>query len=266
MANPQKENGFTLISNEILDALILECPGFSEGRVLFAVIRKTYGWKKKEDRLSITQLCKMTGLSRRTVIYAIKNLEAKNMITVRRSKVNEFNEINIISFQKNYDLWVVQEIDGSARKCKSYKATIQKQKDIYKSRVVQEIDGSARNGKKVVQETVYERQFLAPTKETITKENIQKKDTYTDDFLKFYDAYPKHKAKEDAFKAWKSMNGKRPSIEKIITAIEEQKKSDDWVKEGGRYIPFPATWLRAARWDDEIENVGLFEEKKPWEL
>jgi hypothetical protein len=54
-------------------------------------------------------------------------------------------------------------MDGSARKSASYKATIQKQKENYKTK------SSARNGG-VVQETVSECQFLAPTKETNTKE------------------------------------------------------------------------------------------------
>jgi phage replication O-like protein O len=178
MANPQTENGFTAIANEIIDALCKCHPGGSEGQVLFAVMRKTYGWKKKEDKLSISQICDLTHLARRTVIYAIKNLEAKNMVSVKRNRVNGFNEANTIGLQKDYSLWVMQEIDGSARKGKSYNATLQKQRDNYKKRVVQGIGGSARKGEKVVQGNVINIPFLAPTKETTTTKEITKEKTY----------------------------------------------------------------------------------------
>jgi hypothetical protein len=79
------------------------------------------------------------------------------------------------------------------------------------------------------------------------------KKTYTSDFLKFYSAYPNKKAKRAAYKAWCGLNGVRPNIDELISIIELQKRSPDWVKEGGRFIPHPATWLRAGRWEDEIK-------------
>jgi phage replication O-like protein O len=170
MANPQVEEGYTRIANEIMDALCRCHPGGSEGQVLWAIIRKTYGWNKQADKISISQLCDMTDLARRTVIYALQNLEAKNMITIKRRE----NETNIIAFNKDYDKWVVQEMDGSARKSRSYRTTIEKQKANYKNRgVVQEIGGSARNAQGVVQENGFDRRFLAPTKDN-TKDNITK--------------------------------------------------------------------------------------------
>lgn len=181
MANPQCENGFTKIANDLMDALCRCHPGGSEGQILLAILRKTYGWNKKSDHISISQLCDMTSVCRRTAIYAIHNLEAKNMIVVQRQKVDGLNECNMIELQKDYEKWIVQEIDGSARKSKSYKATIEKQKKKYhesKSEVVvQEMDSSARNSKIVVQENENDGRFLAPTKDTITKDNIQKKNT-----------------------------------------------------------------------------------------
>jgi len=81
-----------------------------------------------------------------------------------------------------------------------------------------------------------------------------KNNTYTSEFLLFYNSYPKKKAKDDAYKAWKQQNGNRPSIDILLSAIEKQKYSDDWLKENGRFIPYPGTWLRSGRWDDEIEN------------
>jgi hypothetical protein len=34
--------------------------------------------------------------------------------------------------------------------------------------------------------------------------------------------------------------------------LEAQKKQEDWRKDGGKFIPYPATYLRQERWDDEL--------------
>lgn len=71
------------------------------------------------------------------------------------------------------------------------------------------------------------------------------------DFDLFWENYPKHKAKLDALKAWKQTENIRPPIEKILAAINIQEQSHDWVRDGGQWIPYPATWLRKGCWDDE---------------
>ena len=41
----------------------------------------------------------------------------------------------------------------------------------------------------------------------------------------------------------------------MIAAIAEQEKSEQWQKEGGQFVPNPATWLNQGRWDDEIRDI-----------
>jgi len=170
VANPQVEDGYTKIANELLDALIRVPIGNADAQVMYAILRKTYGWSKKEDSISIGQLQEMTHLARRTVIYALKNLEAKNMVVIKRITVEGVKAPNRISVQKNYKKWVVQE------KADSYRKTIEKQKLNYHYRVVQENGGSARNGKEVVQEIKKGGIFLAPTKETTTQKKTTTKE------------------------------------------------------------------------------------------
>jgi len=81
------------------------------------------------------------------------------------------------------------------------------------------------------------------------------------DFEQFYKAYPKKKAKVDALKAWKQVKKKLPPIADIVAAVEAQKKTEDWRKDGGQFIPLPATWLRGGRWDDEIQQTKTAPEK-----
>ena len=93
-----------------------------------------------------------------------------------------------------------------------------------------------------------------------TSSSIKKK-TYTDDFQSFYQSYPKKKARDAAWKAWQNRNGDRPAIEIILKAIENQKQTEDWKKESGKYIPHPATWLNQGRWADE---TGVPKQKGLW--
>jgi predicted phage replisome organizer len=79
---------------------------------------------------------------------------------------------------------------------------------------------------------------------------------YTGEFLKFYESYPRKVGKEPAWKAWKKRNGDRPDIETLLKILEEQKRSDQWQKEGGQFVPLPATWINQGRWDDKLEEKG----------
>lgn len=67
-------------------------------------------------------------------------------------------------------------------------------------------------------------------------------------FDEFWNAYPKKKAKEEARKAFLKVD---VDAEALVAAIEAAKNSDDWRKDSGKYIPYPATWLRGKRWEDE---------------
>jgi hypothetical protein len=39
----------------------------------------------------------------------------------------------------------------------------------------------------------------------------------------------------------------------MLSAVEAQKQTDQWTKDGGQYIPHPSTWLNQGRWEDETE-------------
>lgn len=99
MANPQTENGFTKIANEVFEELVKTALLGSEFQICFFVIRKTYGFNKKEDRISLTQFEKGTNLSRPTVVKSLKNLVSRNILKRSESLIYKFN--------KDYESWVV---------------------------------------------------------------------------------------------------------------------------------------------------------------
>lgn len=68
------------------------------------------------------------------------------------------------------------------------------------------------------------------------------------DFDTFWNMYPNKVGKGKAYDSWKK---KKPPLDKCISALTWQKQSDQWVRENGKYIPNPTTWLNQGRWDDE---------------
>ena len=82
----------------------------------------------------------------------------------------------------------------------------------------------------------------------------RKPGNYTEDFETFWKAYPNRKAKVKAFEAWERSTDK-PSLAEILTSIESQKKSHEWTKDAGQFIPHPATWINQGRWDDQ--NIAI---------
>ncbi len=37
----------------------------------------------------------------------------------------------------------------------------------------------------------------------------------------------------------------------MIKKVDELRKTDDWIKDKGQFIPFPASWLNSKGWEDE---------------
>jgi phage replication O-like protein O len=107
MANPQKENGFTPIANELLEALArIRIPGEAM-QVLWVILRKTYGFGKKEDWICLEQFQTLTGLSKPHVIQALHKLRALNIITKNRNEITNKGKIENITYSinKDYDRW-----------------------------------------------------------------------------------------------------------------------------------------------------------------
>lgn len=78
---------------------------------------------------------------------------------------------------------------------------------------------------------------------------------FSSQFERFWDVYPKKRAKKDALKAWEQLSPSQNLVERMIQALDWQKKQDDWLRDGGQYIPFPATWIRGMRWEDAPTEI-----------
>ena len=83
-----------------------------------------------------------------------------------------------------------------------------------------------------------------------TKKTVRKKNEDTEDFKAFWDAYPKHQNKQAARTAFEKVD---VPLHTLLDAIEEQKRSKQWLKDDGEYIPLPSTWLNGKRWEDSMK-------------
>ncbi|MGB4899084.1 MAG: helix-turn-helix domain-containing protein, partial [Ignavibacteria bacterium] len=73
-------------------------------------------------------------------------------------------------------------------------------------------------------------------------------------FAEFWKTYPKKVGKDAAEKAWNRKVKTPETIRAILEAVKTQAQSDAWKKEGGQFVPNPATWLNAGRWKDEDQQ------------
>lgn len=78
-------------------------------------------------------------------------------------------------------------------------------------------------------------------------------DKKSEKFDQFWKIYPKKVGKGAARKAFQKIKPSDELFQKMLAALEQQSISEQWLKEGGRYIPNPATWLNQERWDDELK-------------
>lgn len=80
-------------------------------------------------------------------------------------------------------------------------------------------------------------------------------------FETFWKAYPRKQAKVKAQSEFVKLNPDGTLLNTILNAVEMQKHSAQWERDGGQYIPLASTWLHQRRWEDEVITGGKKETK-----
>ncbi|NLT57834.1 MAG: hypothetical protein GXX99_02600 [Clostridiales bacterium] len=75
-------------------------------------------------------------------------------------------------------------------------------------------------------------------------------------FEAFWSAYPRKAGKRDALKAFGQLQPDRDTAAAIMAGVARWRTSGQWTRDGGRYIPYPASFLRGERWNDECPPAG----------
>ncbi len=71
----------------------------------------------------------------------------------------------------------------------------------------------------------------------------------------FYQAYPNKKNVKTARTRWEKMKVTPELYREIMEGLERAKNSQEWAKDGGAYIPHPATWLNGEGWKNEYKPL-----------
>ena len=100
MVNPQKENGHVRIANELVEAFQLLHLSGNQWRLLWTILRFTYGWNKKADCISLTTFEKFTGIDHRNVKRNLDVLAQRKIISKDGS-----GYIMKYGIQKDYSKW-----------------------------------------------------------------------------------------------------------------------------------------------------------------
>jgi len=101
MASPQKENGFIPIATEVFEALCGIRISGEARQCLDVIIRKTYGFQKKEDKISLSQFCLLAKMPKQEVCRSLRKLAKMNLIIVKKANDN----ITLYRFNKDFDDW-----------------------------------------------------------------------------------------------------------------------------------------------------------------
>lgn len=238
MASPQLEDGYTRIANELFEALLRADLSKRHLLVVLAIMRQTYGFNRIMDRISGSQIAELTGVRRNHCNVAVMQL-----IELRIVK----REGRQIGIQKDYDQW-----------CLASPKSGLKQSQNGTTRVVPKQDcDSPETGLKESQNRTKTSPKTGHTKDSkdISKDSFKDKgpDSLEQRFDTWWQCYPKKRNRGQALKAWRAIKPDKQLVDTMIRAVDNAMQSADWQKDRGKFIPYPATWLRAQGWLDQFE-------------
>ena len=129
MAGLPKDIPYTQVPNSILDEKLKDLKS-SELKIFMLICRKTFGYQKCIDSISLSQMTKHTGLTKSTVIEAVRGLEKKDIIQKHTDKRTHQYSIKIEPLTtssgpkneptkvQNSDPWMVQKSDTQKKASK----------------------------------------------------------------------------------------------------------------------------------------------------
>ncbi len=106
MANPQLEDGYTRIANEILEAVAKAKFNGTQYKILLAVWRYTYGFNRKEYEFSLSFLSEVTGCNKHQIKRELKRLIDSKVLLVTQEA--DFNSPRTLCFNKHYNEWDIE--------------------------------------------------------------------------------------------------------------------------------------------------------------
>ena len=205
---------------------LLLTANFAEGRFKGQII------KRGQCATSLPSLSSETGLSIQQVRTALRHLSATGEITDKANR--KYRVITVVKYDDYQNL-----TDKLTNKSTDNQQTTNSQ--------LTDNQQQYNNNNNI-------------TKEQCNKGTIKKEPREAGDgdpwFSEFWEAYPRKVDKQSAVRAWKKIKPDATLMAKIMDGLQRWKESEQWLKENGQYIPYPATWLNKRRWEDEVKKAA----------
>lgn len=87
---------------------------------------------------------------------------------------------------------------------------------------------------------------------------------YSEAFETFWAAWPRERrtGKGAAGRKWEKLE---PPLERCLEVLERLKATAQWQRDGGQFIPLPATWLGQRRWEDDVPEPPAEDAGDEWD-
>jgi len=245
----QYRNGFIVIHRKMLDwGWYEDVPVFK--LFLHCLLRANHddrewkGIKIKRGQFYTSRkiLAQETGLEEQPTRTALTKLKATGEITIQSTKLGSL--ITVVNYSK------YQNKEEQATKQATKQATNEQPTKSKKLTNEQPIMNNDNN--------IYNK------RDKEIKINAQKNahDHLRKSFDIFWSEYPRKASKKRAFESWLKIRPDEDLAQTIIEAVTAHSQTDQWKRDGGQYIPHPATWLNQRRWEDELPKPKTREELK----
>ena len=257
----QLKFGFTQVANDLLEALIKALVNGTQFRIIMLVLRKSYGFHRKECSVSESYIAARLGIKRQNVHRELKVLLGRKILSEVRPAT--FTSPRILAIDQDYGTWLIGlevpelntgiECDSSSVIENGSSTGIESDSHLNKP-VKKQLTPIAPKGATDEPNDKQQGDTVEATHEAGGEKpaNCSTVSASQKRFEKFWQAYPKKVGKGAAERSFKKYKPDDGLLMTMLKALECQRQTSQWQRHGGQYIPNPATWLNQRRWQDEI--------------
>lgn len=241
------DDGYTRIANEILEKLTSFELSKRQLKIVLSVIRKTYGFNKKEDDITMSQVVKMTTLDKSAVSRTMAELFDMNVLSKRQGRYGQ-----VIGLNKNINTWKELEKPNKVVKTTTVAKTTTDGCQNNNSEL------SKRQTQKTTPKDNSKRHTSFPPSEGAykTKKGKFLEGELLKTFMQFWGAFDYKTGKAEAADVWIEIKPDSNTLQTILKAAKREAKRRPVLMSQGRTPKMAQGWLSGRRWEDEEDMLS----------
>lgn len=197
---------------------------------------------------SLKRLCEITGWSRPTVDKAIVMLATCGVLVKERRFKDGVNQSNQYRLPLHLRKAANVQMETSLPTSEATLPTLETSLPLVRNDVSSGTQPRFHEQEPIEQDSEEQEGITPPSPSKRKRGELT--EAQQDRFDRWYAVYPKKRSKLDAVKAWQKIDPDDALVDVMIAKVEEWAASWDWTKDGGRFVPYPASWLNGSRWED----------------